>query len=264
MNPVKNVSQNILDRLEVWFNRGYALLPRLPRAKAVEPVIVGHRGVCGHPELKENTLQAFELAVGLGGGIELDLQLTADSVPVVSHDRDLLRIHDVEGVIARLTLEQLRERAPLVPTLQEVFESFGKLCPHYFIESKVYSPEERASRLITEMKALVKSYSLEERVTLISLDARPLDHARIVFPELPKAFVFGLSPKEAVNYALNHKDTGVAGWYFSYPGHIREFLAERNLHEGVGHIDYKNTMTACSNRGFRFQFTNRIDKVTNP
>lgn len=230
----------------------------------MEPVIVGHRGVCGHPEVKENTLQAFELAVDLGGGIELDLQLTADFVPVISHDPDLGRIHEVEGVIAQLTLDELREQAPLVPTLREVFEAFGDRCPHYFIESKVYSPDERAARLIAEMKALIEEYSLGERVTLFSLDARPLDQARIVFPELPKAFVFGLSPKQAVDYALSHKDTGVAGWYFSYPAHIRKFLAERNLHEGVGHIDYKNTMTACSNRGFRFQFTNRIDKVIKP
>lgn len=251
----------MLDVLEVWFNRGYGLLPRVKRHRAVEPVIVGHRGVCGHPDFQENTMRAFELAVSLGGGIELDLQLTCDFVPVVSHDEDLTRIHNVEGVISELTLRQLRERAPLVPTLQEVFQAFGKGCPHYFIESKVYDPEPRAARLIEEMKILIEEFSLRERVTLISLDARPLDQARIVFPELPKAYIFGVSPKEAVDYALVHQDTGVAGWYFSYPAHIREFLAERNLHEGVGHIDYRNTMTACSNRGFRFQFTNRIDRI---
>ena len=64
-----------------------------------------------------------------------------------------------------------------------------------------------------------------------------------------------------MNYALSHEDTGLAGWYFSYPGRMRKFLAERNLHEGVGQVDYKNTVTACSNRGFRYLFTNRIDKV---
>lgn len=252
-----------MDVLEVWFNRGYGLLPRVKRRRAVSPVIVGHRGVCGHPDLKENTLEAFELAVGLGGGIELDLQLTADNVPVVSHDPDILRIHGVEGEIASLTLQQLKDRAPLVPTLREVFALLGKACPHFFIESKVYQPEERAALLIAEMKALVKEFGVEDKVTLISLDARPLDQARIVYPECSKAYVFGVSPKEAVEYALSHQDTGVAGWYFSYPAKIRKFLAERNLHEGVGHIDYKNTVTACSNRGFRFLFTNRIDKVVN-
>jgi glycerophosphoryl diester phosphodiesterase len=250
-----------MDRLEKWFNAGYGLLPRLHRKAAVEPVIVGHRGVCGHPELKENTLEAFDLAIELGGGIELDLQLTADGIPVISHDPDLRRIHDVDSVIADTTLQDLKTIAPGVPTLDEVFTRYQKRCPQYFVESKVYHPSEKAAELISKMRALVKKHGLMKHVTLISLDARPLDQARIVAPEMPKAFVFSVDPKAAVNYALSHQDTGVAGWYFSYPRKIRKFLAANNLHEGVGHIDYKNTMTACSNKGFRYQFTNRIDRV---
>lgn len=253
--------QKVLDVLEVWFNRGYGMLPRFRRRAAVKPVIVGHRGVCGHPQVKENTLSAFDIAVELGGGIELDLRLTKDNVPIVIHDPDLARVHGVEGVVAELTLSELKERAPEVPTLQEVFERYGKRCAHYFLESKVYHPTEQSARLIAEIKGAINKAKLSGRVTLMSLDARPLDRAREVYPELPKAYIFGVSPKDAVDYALSHQDTGVAGWYFSYPLKIRKFLAERNLHEGVGHIDYKNTMTACSNRGFRYQFTNRIDKV---
>lgn len=245
----------------MWFNRAYGLLPRISRKKTVEPIIVGHRGVCGHPAVKENTLEAFDLAVDLGGGIELDLHLTADDIPVVSHDPDLERIHGVEGTIADLTLPELRSLAPQVPTLMEVLKRYKTRCPHYFLESKVYQPEERASALIAAIRVCLQETGLGDRVTLISLDARPLDQARLVYPELPKAYVFGVSPKQAMNYALSHEDTGLAGWYFSYPGRIRKFLAERNLHEGVGQVDYKNTVTACSNRGFRYLFTNRIDKV---
>jgi len=255
------IPQPIMDQLEKWFNAGYGMLPRLQRRAAVEPVIVGHRGVCGHPELKENTLEAFDLAVSLGGGIELDLRLTSDDVPVVSHDPDLERIHGVQGVLADMTMKEMRAVCPGVPTLKEVFERYGSDCPHYFLESKIYQPSEQAAKLIAEIRSLVQRYGLVQHVTLISLDARPLDQARLVFPELPKAYVFSIDPKDAVNYALSHQDTGIAGWYFSYPGRIRKFLAENNLHEGVGHIDYKNTMTACTNRGFRYQFTNRIDRV---
>ena len=178
---------------------------------------------------------------------------------MVIHDPDLERIHNARGIVAKLDLETLKKRAPGVPTLAEVFQRYGEKCAHYFLESKVYQPEERAARLLTEVRALTDQFGLKNRVTIMSLDARPLDHARKVCPEIPKAYIFGISPKEAVDYALNHKDTGLAGWYFSYPAKIRKFLAQHNLHEGVGHIDYKNTTTACSNRGFRYQFTNRID-----
>ena len=98
------VPDKIMDVLEVWFNRGYGLLPRVKRRVENQPVVVGHRGVCGHPAVKENTLEAFDIAVGLGGGIELDLRLTKDGVPVVSHDPDLQRIHGAEGEIAELEL----------------------------------------------------------------------------------------------------------------------------------------------------------------
>lgn len=256
--------QTVMERLEKWFNAGYGLLPRLRRRAAVKPVIVGHRGVCGHPDVKENTLEAFDLAVELGGGIELDLHLTADGVPIVSHDPDLRRVHGIDKQIADTTLKELRTICPSVPTLDEVFRRYGSRCPHYFVESKVYQPDERAGELIRKIRALVQQHGLMKQVTLISLDARPLDQARIVFPELPKVFVYSVDPTEAVDYALSHQDTGIAGWYFSYPQRIRKFLAEHNLHEGVGHIDHKNTMTACTNRGFRFQFTNRIDRVAQP
>lgn len=253
-----------MDVMEKAFNVGYALLPRIRRQRIDGPLLVGHRGVCGHPRIKENTLEAFDLAVGLGGGIELDLRLTKDGVPVVSHDGDLRRIFSVDGVIEELDLVELKKRAPDLPTLDEVFDRYGGRCPHYFLESKIYHPEVEAMTLISLIRALVDQHGLAQRVSLISLDSRPLDHAREVFPELPKVYVFGVDPSQAIRYALSNKDTGIAGWYFSYPRRIRQFLAERNLHEGVGHIDYKTTMTAYSNKGFRYVFTNRIDRIATP
>ena len=49
------------------------------------PVIVAHRGASiTHPE---NTLPAFEAAIGLGARIvELDVRVSADGVPVVMHE----------------------------------------------------------------------------------------------------------------------------------------------------------------------------------
>ena len=49
------------------------------------PVIIGHRGARGlYPE---NTLDGFSRAIGLGvEAIELDVAISADGVPVVTHD----------------------------------------------------------------------------------------------------------------------------------------------------------------------------------
>jgi len=54
------------------------------------PKLVAHRGFAA--KYPENSLSAFRSAIDLGGKyLELDVQLTADHIPIVIHDEDLLR-----------------------------------------------------------------------------------------------------------------------------------------------------------------------------
>jgi glycerophosphoryl diester phosphodiesterase len=56
------------------------------------PRIIGHRG-CAANDVVENTLPAMRRAAALGAeGIELDVRLTSDGVPVVLHDEDFVRV----------------------------------------------------------------------------------------------------------------------------------------------------------------------------
>jgi glycerophosphoryl diester phosphodiesterase len=74
------------------------------------PSVIAHRGASGH--VLENTIEAFELAVGLGAdGIELDARRTADHHLVVHHDP----VIEGYGLICELTIDRLPVR---VPTLQ--------------------------------------------------------------------------------------------------------------------------------------------------
>jgi len=66
-----------------------AVQQRLP-SLLDEPIAFGHRGARAHA--RENTLEAFELALRLGAnGLESDVWLTADGVPVLDHDGVLRR-----------------------------------------------------------------------------------------------------------------------------------------------------------------------------
>ena len=89
----------------------------VPPSKIVRPYPnVGHRGASGYAP--ENTLPAYDLALRLGAnGIELDLQLTKDGVPVVLHDRSLDRTArptagsgpaDHKGFVREKTLSQIK------------------------------------------------------------------------------------------------------------------------------------------------------------
>lgn len=73
----------------------------------VLPELVAHRGYTLH--YPENTLAAIEAAVRAGAHyVEVDVQLTADGVPVLMHDRNLERMCGVTGMVHEFTIGRLR------------------------------------------------------------------------------------------------------------------------------------------------------------
>ena len=89
--------------------------------------IVSHRGDFDNSAIFENTIAAFDRVLKHGvWGIELDVRWTKDSVPIVSHDADCLRLFGSPAAINRMTLEQLKNNFPLIPTLEETIRRYGK------------------------------------------------------------------------------------------------------------------------------------------
>jgi len=72
------------------------------------PELVAHRGYALH--YPENTLIAVEAAIAAGARyVEIDVQLSADKVPMLFHDRNLDRLCRAHGAIHEFTRDQLRE-----------------------------------------------------------------------------------------------------------------------------------------------------------
>lgn len=257
------MNTSIMDKLQWAFDLVYGMLPRQLSPVAVEPLLVGHRGVYEHPEIRENTLPAFDIAVTRGAGIEFDLHLTRDRVVVVHHDETLARVHHAPQAVRELTLAQLQEIAPSVPTFDEVLERYGHSCPHYFLEPKVRDQDSREV-LARSVADSLRRRRLVSYSTLLSTDTKMLDTARELMPGVAKAMVFFVDYRAAANYARRHGDTGLAGWYFTYPSAMKALLEHRGLHVGVGQIDYPNTHRHYRNLGFRYHFTNRIDRLALP
>ena len=68
--------------------------------------IIAHRGLSARAP--ENTLAAIDRAVAIGaGGVEFDVQLARDGVPVVIHDETLFRYTRRKDKVADLTSKQL-------------------------------------------------------------------------------------------------------------------------------------------------------------
>jgi glycerophosphoryl diester phosphodiesterase len=88
----------------------------------VRALILGHRGASANAP--ENTMRAFRLALEQGAdGVELDVQRSADGVPIVIHDPTLDRTTDGAGLVASLSwadISRVRSRGEPVPRLEEV------------------------------------------------------------------------------------------------------------------------------------------------
>ncbi len=70
--------------------------------------IIAHRGASRYAP--ENSFPAFKLAYEMkADGIETDVQLTKDNIPVLFHDESLKRIFGEKGWVNQYTLEQLKQ-----------------------------------------------------------------------------------------------------------------------------------------------------------
>ncbi len=99
-----------------------SICPRMkqrPNMSAFEGKVFAHRGMFGGKEM-ENSIDAFKKAVENGYGIELDVQLSADGVPMVFHDSSLLRLFGENQTLDSLTAEELAEYG--IPTLREALD----------------------------------------------------------------------------------------------------------------------------------------------
>ncbi|MEK7240877.1 MAG: glycerophosphodiester phosphodiesterase family protein [Gemmatimonadota bacterium] len=105
-------------------------------------LVIAHRGNSRHAP--EDTMESFRQGLALGAdGIEFDVRLSADGVPVVIHDRTLDRTTSGTGLVADRTFDELRAldagyrftrdggrtfpyrgRGMRIPALDEVLEAF--------------------------------------------------------------------------------------------------------------------------------------------
>ncbi len=73
---------------------------------------ITHRGLFDE-NYPENTKPAFERAIELGYGIEMDVQMTSDNVLVVFHDNNLKRVCGIDKDIRDVTYEEVKKLRPM-------------------------------------------------------------------------------------------------------------------------------------------------------
>ncbi|MDH3999021.1 MAG: glycerophosphodiester phosphodiesterase family protein [Desulfuromonadales bacterium] len=157
----------------------------------LRPFVWAHRGA-SHVA-PENTLAAFSLALADGAdGLELDVHLSRDGVPVVIHDQTVDRTTNGVGPVSALTLGELQAldagawfsaayTGESIPTLKQVLALFAG-CVQLNLEVKSV---DAALATID----LLNSYP-DADVVLSSFNLRLLRRLRTVTPQLAMAVLY--------------------------------------------------------------------------
>ena len=209
--------------------RQMPLLQRLLRVRGNADhrlmLVHGHRGA--RAVLPENTLPAFEYAIGVGVDVlELDLAVTKDNVLVVCHDPHVNPVICKDAppnlAIRQLTLAELRrfdcgalkhpnfpKQKPVpgtrIPTLDEVLALASRGTFDFNIETKIFvgrpeltpSPDEFARLLLDA----VRKRNLLRRVIVQSFDFRTLHATKKLDPTVRLSALYEGPPKPFVGIA---------------------------------------------------------------
>lgn len=90
-----------------------AVMPRMfnrPDKSLFDKKFFAHRGLHDNAgDAPENSMAAFRKAVEAGYGMELDVHVTKDGIPVIFHDSKLERMCGAEGTVTDYTYEELQK-----------------------------------------------------------------------------------------------------------------------------------------------------------
>lgn len=181
---------------------------RAAESQGRRPLIIGHRGACARAP--ENTIASFNLAFHWNAdGIEFDVRLARDGVPVVIHDPTLLRTVRAQGRVEEFDAAALKtfnagewfnlknpDRAvegfewERIPLLSEVFERYGDR--HLYVEMKCEEPARRAglARAVVDM---IREHELGERLVVKSFEHDAIAEVKKLAPEIRTAALFDRS-----------------------------------------------------------------------
>lgn len=152
---------------------------------ARHPLVIAHRGASA--EQPENTLAAFRQAIACRvDGIELDVHVTRDGVPVVFHDATLARLTGAKGRLSTHAWAQLGGLRVLgssesIPRLVDVLRLTRSRA--------VVQVELKAGAPVAPVVRAIRAAGAAEWVVLASFSAALVRNAGRLAPAIPRMLI---------------------------------------------------------------------------
>ena len=244
-------------------------------------LVLGHRGASRYAP--DNTRAAFLMAIEMGAdGVETDIHLTKDGVPVIQHNYEIDRNSDGSGNIEELTYAELLKydfgawkgeqfKGEKIMTLDECLEIADKKMKFINLELKPPRHPENGDMVKLTVDA-VKKFKMVDRVLISSFDHDMLRRVQELCPEMLTGALYDEDEVEQDNIYEILADAPAyvesIGCDFANPHYaytVEEGLVEAFENKGIGvavwTVDKPYVAQALAKQGVKAIITNKPDKI---
>ncbi len=212
-----------------------------------------HRGFSAN--FPENTLLAFEKAIEAGAeGIEFDVHLTRDGIPVIHHDEKLERTTNGTGLIGKYTFDELQQLdasgkfkglvpPQRIPSLRQYFElvSGANIISNIELKNNVIQYPEIEQRVLD----LIEEFNAQGDVIVSSFNHYSIRSFKKLAPEIQTGV---LEESQIVNpgeYAKSLKAENYHPYFHSLTDEIIQNLHAHQIKINAWTINDSNDMLAA-------------------
>ncbi len=171
------------------------------------PLIIAHRGASALAP--ENTIVAFKKAIESDAdGIEFDVRLTKDEIPIVFHDATLKKVSNKAVCVSKLCLEELQRIQKIgewfnrkfptkaseeflnekIPTLEELLDFLRDFQGKIYLEIK--GTEKQTLLLSEKIKEITESNHLFKQIVFKSFRLKAIERLKEILPKARTAALF--------------------------------------------------------------------------
>ena len=237
----------------------YRRQPLPPPERLQNCKIISHRGEHDNRSIFENTLQAFDVVKTNGiWGLEFDVRWTKDLQPVVIHDKDTGRVFGQKTAICQLTKSDVKSDFPLIPTLEDVIQSYGKKL-HLLVELKteVHTGPVHMNRVLGDYFSPLEP---GQDFHIISMAPEILDDITFV-PSQTLLPVARLNPQKLSDLVIQKNYGGILAHYLILSDTLLRKHQKLGHHTGTGYIGSKNCLFRELNRQVEWLLSNNATQI---
>lgn len=244
------------------------------------PKILGHRGSSAFAP--ENTMIAFKQSFEDGAdGIEFDVCLSSDKVPVVIHDSNLKRTAGRKEFVKNLTSKELSEievgswfnrRFPAkakeefssarIPLLSEVFNEFKGKDFQLYVEMKLDKGDDYVA-LAKAVANSIREHEINNQVVVESFDLSAIKEIKRLAPEIHTAALFEpkilrliRTKRRLIDEAISHQADEIALHYTLATRHTVKAATQEGLKTVIWTADNPVWIKRAMDYGIKAIITN--------